>query len=147
MSSKRRYAVAGLLALCAVGGCLSATPFGQSSTPTAEPGGFQGQLDEPSPQTVSLENRWNRDVTTQLRVLRVATNGTVHEEAHELSPGSERTVYNTSAADPDGVESFRLTLTARNTTERVTIENDACHGGAHGGIEDDGTVFLTYAIC
>ncbi|QLH82668.1 hypothetical protein [Halosimplex pelagicum] len=147
MSPQRRHAVLALVALCAGGGCLSAVPFGQSPTPTAEPAGFHGQLDEQDPQTVSLENRWNRTVTAQLRVVRTTTNDTVHEEAYDLSPGSERTVYNTSAADPDGVESFRITLTARGTTERVTVENNACHGGVDGWIGDDGTVFLSYAIC
>jgi hypothetical protein len=135
------------VALCVVSGCLSAAPFGPSSTPTAEPVGFQALSDDPDPQTVRLENRWNRTVTAQLRVVRVATNSTVHEETYDLVPGSERTVYNTSAADPDGVESFRLALTARGTTERVTIENDACHGGAHGEIEEGGTVSLYYSIC
>ncbi|WP_459192619.1 hypothetical protein [Halosimplex sp. J119] len=132
--------------LLAVSGCLSAVPAGRSPTPT-EPGGFPALTNEQDPQTVSLENRWNRTVTAQLRVVRIATNTTVHERTYDLSPGTEQTVYNTSVAEPDGIESFRIALTARGTTERTTIENDACHGGAYGEIEDDGTVSLYHAIC
>ncbi|WP_415380952.1 hypothetical protein [Halosimplex sp. TS25] len=147
MSSQRQHAVAAVAVLLAVSGCLSALPVSQPPTPTPEAVGFEALSDEPSPQTVSLENRWNRTVTAQLRVVRVATNTTVHNETYHLPPRTERTVYNTSASDPEGVESFRVTLSTLGTTEHTTIENNACFGGASGTIRGDGTVSFFASVC
>ena len=75
------------------------------------------------------------------------TGETVHEGTYTLDPGTEREVYDVADADPDGVESFRVTATARNTTESVTIETSVCYGGAYVEVLEDGTLYPYYAIC
>ena len=83
----------------------------------------------------------------RVRVVRDATNETVHDETYSLSPDTERIAYDVSEADPEGVESFTVIVTAVNETRRVGIETNRCYGDAHAEILDDGTVYLYYAIC
>lgn len=163
----RRSALLALLLLTA--GCLSgvsgdATPSATATetatatqtqtgtavtvTATATPWDHRSASKQPDPdKTVTLENRWTERVEMRVRVVREATNETVHEGTYTLSPGAERTVYNVSAADPDGIESFTVVVTARGTTDRVTIRTNACYGDAYAEIQDDGTFYVYYAIC
>jgi hypothetical protein len=154
-------AVGVIASLLVLGGCLSAGGIGgtpsstgtptsspTTGTPTATPGGHEAAMAEPSPhKVVHLENEWNRSVEVHVRVVRAATTETVHEGTYELGPGAEREVYDVAAADPDGVEAFDVAVTARGTTERVTVETSACYGDVHGTVREDGTVYLFYAIC
>lgn len=96
---------------------------------------------------MTLGNEWNESVAMELRVVRVATNETVHEATYDLAPGEEREVYSTAEADPDGVESFRVVVTARSQTREATIETDACYGGAYGIVRPDGALDVFYAVC
>lgn len=108
----------------------------------------EGASNQPDPdKAVRVENAWNRSVEIRINVVREATNETVHEGTYTLEPGEQREVYNTADADPDGVESFRVTATARNTTESVTIETSVCYGGAYVEVLEDGTLYPYYAIC
>ena len=108
----------------------------------------EGWSNQPDPdKRVHLENAWNRSVEIRISVVREATNETVHEGTYTLEPGEEREVYNVADADPDGVESFRVSATARNTTESVTIETNVCYGGAHVEVTEDGTLYPYYSIC
>ena len=145
----------------------SATPTPESPTDTATPTpdpdtttgmdgsgtdtkvvSTEGASDQPDPdKRVRLENAWNQSVEIRISVVREATNETVHEGTYTLEPEEQREVYNTADADPDGIESFRVTATARNTTESVTIETNACYGGAYVEVLDDGTLYPYYAIC
>lgn len=119
-----------------------------SPSPTTPPDRHATASDRPDPdKAVHLRNEWNRSVDMRVRVLRAATGETVHEGSYTLAPGTERTVYDTARADPEGVEPFEVVLTARNTTERVTVETSTCYGDAHGTVRGDGTVYLYYAIC
>lgn len=165
-----------LAALLVLGGCLSAGTGGQPQSPTptqtatgtptptptegpasspapasptsSTPDGHEQAANQPDPDKhVRLENEWNETVTMRVRVVREATNETVHDGTYDLAPGAERTVYNTSAADPDGIERFTVVVTARGTTERVTIETSQCYGAAYGTVQSDGTVYAYYAIC
>jgi hypothetical protein len=105
-------------------------------------------MNEPdADKAVQVRNAWNRSVEMRVRVVREATNTTVYDERHELAPGADRTVYDLSDADPDGVERFTVAVTARNTTERVSIETNVCYGDAHAEILEDGTLYVYYAIC
>jgi hypothetical protein len=131
-------------------------PGTPTPTPDPTPGetasatwvGTEHAADQPdADKDVSVENAWNRSVEIDLRVVREATNETVYDETLTLEPGEERTVYNLEDADPDGIESFRVTATARNTTESVTIQTNACYGNAYVEIQDDGTLYPYYAIC
>lgn len=153
--SASRFAVLGTVVLL-TSGCLSggpgvdssASPTSDLATPTPTPAGHEYAATQPAPdKVVKLENDWNRSVEMHVRIVREQANETVHEETYELAPGAARDVYDTASADPDGVEAFTVVLTARNTTERVTIETSKCYGDAYGSVLEDGTVYLYYAIC
>lgn len=123
----------------------TATP---TEAPTSTPPDHEYASNEPDPDTaVVLANRWTDTVEIHVTVVREATNETVHEASYDVTPGVERTVYNTEAADPDGVESFTVVTTARNTTESVTIETSECYGDVFGAVQEDGTFYGSYAIC
>lgn len=115
---------------------------------TATPGSHESAQAQPDPdKDVRLVNEWNKSVTMTVDVVRESTGETVHEGTYELSPGAERAVYNTAEAAPDGVEAFTVVVTARGTTERITIETNRCYGDAYGTVREDGTVYVYYAIC
>jgi hypothetical protein len=117
-------------------------------TPTDEWTTTEHASDQPDPdKAVHVENRWNRSVEIRISVVREATNETVYEETETFEPGADRDVYNLEEASPDGIESFRITATALNATESVTIETNKCYGDAYGTVLEDGTVYLYYAIC
>ena len=108
----------------------------------------EGAANQPDPdKRVRLENAWNESVDIRISVVREATTETVHEGTYTLEPGEQREVYNLADADPDGIESFRVTATVRNTTESVTIETNQCYGGAYVEVLEDGTVYPYYALC
>lgn len=151
---------AGVLAvLLLTAGCLSGLPAGTpDATPTA--GGTPNATDatptdwhsqaaaSPDPHhEVTVENDWNRSVRVHVRVIRTATNETVHEANHTVPARTEQTVYDLARADPDGVEEFAVVATARNETERVTVETSECYGDVHATVYDDGGFHLVYAIC
>lgn len=171
-SSARLAAALALVVLAA--GCLGGAPAGtptatpthtqtQTATPTPTPtasptptpttatgtaSGWEYASDQPEPHhSVVLTNAWNRSVELRVTVVREATNETVREGTCDLEPGSERTVYDTAEVNPDGVETFAVTATTRNTTESVTIETSQCYENAYVEIERDGDLFVTYAIC
>lgn len=124
------------------------TPTPESSTPTKTPWSHEQAMEQPDPdKTVQLANEWNQSVTMHVRVIREATNTTVHNETYDLTAGTEREIYTTAAANPEGIEAFTVVLTAQNTTQRVTIKTNACYGDAYGTIREDGTVYLFHAIC
>lgn len=128
----------------------TATPVGNDATETATPSpvpDFTELSEVPQPQSVDIENRWNRSVQIRVRVVRQATGRTVHDRTYRLSPRTDRDVFDTATVETDGVEAFTVVLTARNTTERVTVETSKCHGGVYGGVTEDGSVELTYAVC
>ncbi|RLM94580.1 hypothetical protein D3D02_00940 [Halobellus sp. Atlit-38R] len=133
-------------------GCLGVpngdAPSTSTSPPESTPAGTAHASEQPDPnKEVRLENAWNRSVEIHVRVVRETTNETVHEATYTLEPGAERDVYNLSAAEPTGIEPFRIVATARNTTESVTIETSACYGNAYVEITDEGELYPYYAIC
>ena len=75
------------------------------------------------------------------------TGETVHEGTYTLDPGTEREVYDVADADPDGVESFRVTATARNATGTVTIETSACSTDAFVEITSSGELDPLRGVC
>ncbi|ESP87711.1 hypothetical protein K933_12860 [Candidatus Halobonum tyrrellensis G22] len=143
-------------------GCLDGTPGGTptatptptptgsvtSTTPTGTFPGSEHAADRPEPShPVTLSNRWNRSVEMRVTVVREATDGTVHEATYDVPAGSERAVYDTAEADPDGVEAFTVTVSARNATQSVTIESSQCYGDVYAEVGADGDLFVTYAVC
>lgn len=115
-------------------------------TPTVP--SWEDSVDKPSPDhPVTLENHWNRNVTVQVQVVRESTGTQVHNATYELAAGARRVVYNTEMAEHDGIERFTVVVTARNTTERQSIETNACYGGVTADISDDGTMSMGYLIC
>jgi hypothetical protein len=153
-----RHAAATLALVLLVAGCAGGPGAGaqttdssptatRSPTPTPDPV-LTGPGGRPEPdQRVTLGNERNGSVAVTLRVVRVATNETVHETTYDLAPDEERAVYSTAEADPDGIEAFRVVVTARGQTRAVTVETDACYGGAYGVVRPDGTLDVFYAVC
>jgi len=152
MVSPRASRPALLAVLLLTAGCLSgaagdATTEGPTSTATAPPD-HRAASNQPDPEkAVVLENEWDRSVEMHVRVVRDATNRTVHEANYTVGADEERTVYSVAAADPDGIESFTVVVTTRDTTDRVTIETSACYGNVYAEIQADGTPYVYYAIC
>ena len=107
-----------------------------------------GAAEQPDADTaVHVENGWNRSVEIRISVVREATNETVYEETEAFGAGADRDVYNLAEASPEGVESFRITATARHTTESVPIETGVCYGNAYVEITEEGERYPYHAIC
>lgn len=123
-------------------GTATSTP---ASTPKS-PGTATGVVASENKE-VRLINDWNQSADVQLRIIRLATNETVHNESYTLSPESRQTAYNISRADTDGIESFEVIVTARNVTTRDTFTNDACYGYIHVLVNSDGTSAHYSGIC
>ncbi|MFD1597392.1 hypothetical protein [Halobellus rarus] len=175
MPASRRSIALVLVAVVLTAGCLGGTPSTgtDSATPTQTPTatempGTPTPTPDPTPgetssgewttteqaseqpdadKAIHVENRWNHSVEIRISVVREATNETVYEETETFEPGADRDVYNLEEASPEGIESFRITATARNSTESVTIETNACYGNAYVEITEDGELYPYYAIC
>lgn len=138
--------VLALLVLAA--GCLGGPPATGTTTPSPTPVGHEHAATQPDPDTaVHLTNEWNRSVTVGVRVVREATGATVHDAAHELAPDANRTVYSTATADPDGIETFAVTVAVHNATQRIAVETSACDGDVYGRVRADGTLYAFHAGC
>ncbi|MDS0259685.1 hypothetical protein NDI56_09805 [Haloarcula sp. S1CR25-12] len=110
--------------------------------------GFDQRSDIPDPdKQLELRNDWNQTVTVGVEVIRNATNATVHRGSYEIEPNTQRAVYSTAKANPEGAEYFRFVLTARNTTVQETIRTSTCYGGPVLEIAADGTVSSHYSVC
>lgn len=119
-----------------------------SPTATTTECGWACLDDQPDPNhSVQLENNWNQSVDVHVRVIRDATNTTVHNETYTLEPGSERTAYNVAEAEPNGVEIFAVTITALNTTENTQIQTSECFGNTFAQVRNDGELFVSYSAC
>ncbi len=154
---RRHSGVVLCLALVLTAGCLAggspdpSSPTPEPSTAVPSPGGstlsgLEGPTGPDPNKAIVVGNDWNRSVELRITVIR-ATNETVYAETYTLAPGVERTAYNLAEADPDGIETFTVVATAMDSTERVTIRTDDCHGDAHAEISSDGQLRLYYAIC
>ncbi len=108
--------------------------------------GHVGEQPDPDKHLV-IENEMNERVAVDVRVIRHATNETVHEATYLIDPETRQTVYNTRAAAPDGVETFVFVLTARNTTERIGIQTSECQGGPELRISAGGLVSVGHVVC
>lgn len=108
--------------------------------------GAPGDTPVPS-QNVTVENRWDRPVEFRVTVVREATNETVHDAVHEVPPGGSRIAYDTAEADPEGVETFSVAVTARGTTRRTTVETSACFGRVNAAVSEEGGLGVSYTIC
>lgn len=97
---------------------------GASGTPTATERGFEFSPDRETP--VVLWNRWDRSVNVRVRVVCVSTNETVHDETVEVFPDGSLSVYDLAEANPERGVPLRVVVTARNTTESVTVRTTEC---------------------
>lgn len=136
-----RRATVALAVLVVVAGCNGASTDGTDNTPTP------GPSERPAQHAVYLENEHNQTVDMHVRVVREATNETVHNATYEVDFLDEREVYDTGDGDPDGVEKFTVIVTAQNTTKSRTIESSWCYGNVYARIEEDGTFSLSHATC
>ena len=114
----------------------------------APPERFDEALNEPDPaKHVFVENAWDRIVTVDVRVVRNATGETVLNGSYELAPGERTLVYNTSTANPEGVERFTIFSHARNTTDAFSIETSECYGSAYVVMTGVGSIEGVHSIC
>ena len=106
-----------------------------------------GAGSDPDPDLpVYVEN--DHDATHDVTVTITRESGeTVYDETHEVAPGSDREVYNLREADPDGVESFTITVTMDGTEKSITVETSACYGSAIVAVNEDGELYPYYSIC
>ncbi|UPW00805.1 hypothetical protein M0R88_01565 [Halorussus gelatinilyticus] len=120
---------------------------------------------------VTVESDFSGSRRLRVTVVRKATGETVFETTDEFSRG-EHTLYNLKAADPEGVEEFRVCAellsagtstvgnatatvggaTAATTTDSprrdcVTLATNECYGSAHVRLSEDGSMNIIYAIC
>jgi len=169
MASRPSATVAVLALVVCSAGCLTGGPFLDGSTtetptvtpapvPTVEasteppvtpaPDRFDEALNEPDPaKHVFVENAWDRIVTVDVRVVRNATGETVLNGSYELAPGERTLVYNTSTANPEGVERFTIYSHARNTTDAFSIETSECYGSAYVVMTGVGSIEGVHSIC
>lgn len=133
-------------------GCLAGHPVvGPAASPTSSPpatlSGLESGADQPDPhKVVHVRNDGNRSAELHVRVVS-ETNETVHDEGYELAPETELRAYDIADAEPDGIVSYTVVATYRNTTESVTIETNACYGDVHAEVTADGQLTVYYAIC
>jgi hypothetical protein len=117
---------------------------------------------QPDPNhRITLNNDSDAARTIRVRVVRTATGETVFVETRELPAGTETEVYTLAAADPDGIEPFRvcgqLVDPAAATVTTVSDESDArdcetlqtsgCYGHAHVTAQEDDSLQVIYSIC
>lgn len=144
----RSIVVLGVLLLTA--GCLDSVPVEDTTTTSTDDESAYSVTagDQPDTSTeIHLENFWNESVEIHVQVIRVRSDETVHNETYVLESGDDVHAYTLAEADPDGIESFRIVVTARNETETITIETNTCYGDTYGEIQPDGQLFLYYEIC
>lgn len=85
--------------------------------------------------------------TVGLEVYRESTGTVVHDQSHEISANGEIVAYDTADANPDGIETFRVTCTFEDQTETVTIETSECYGWAEFVVDAEDELRGLYTIC
>lgn len=130
-----------LVLMVALAGCSVPGVDGDPPSATQTPGsaGTDTGAVADENKEIALLNEWNQSVELQIRIIRLATGETVHDQSYTLQPESRRTAYTIRRADTDGIESFEVIVTARNTTADDTFSNDACYGDIRVPINSDGT--------
>lgn len=114
-----------------------------SGTPTATESGFEFSPDRATP--VLLRNDWNRSVEVRVRVVCEPTAVTVHDQAYVLDPSARLEAYDLAEASPEGRVPLRVVVTARNTTDGVTVRTTEC-ADVTGQVRQDGGVDV-WATC
>lgn len=148
MASSSLHSVVVVSVLLLTAGCLDGGPIEGTDTANDVDGWSTTSGDRPdASKEIHLENFWNESVEMHVQVVRVRTNETVHDETYALESGDDVHAYTLSEADPDGIESFRIVVTARNETQNVTVETNACYGDAYAELQDEGQLYLYYEIC
>jgi len=141
MWSQINLQIIGLVLVVLSAGCVSPGTIGDrtSSTSTPQSAGTEAGVVADKNKKVQLLNEWNQSVDLQLRIVRLDTDETVHDENYTLSPDSSQTAYTINRADTSGIEAFEVIVTARNRTTNDRFANDACYGNIHVPINSDGT--------
>ena len=117
---------------------------------------------QPDPDhRITLNNDSDEARTVRIRVVRTETGETTFADTREVPAGTEFEVYNLTAADPDGIEAFRVcgqlvdpeAHTVTTVSEEsagydcATLRTNACYGHAHVTVQDDGSLAVIYSIC
>jgi hypothetical protein len=154
MRRRHLLATTSLIASSTVVGCLEENRSGGDPSETA-PGtttsGFIGSAEAsntPSPDhQITAVNEHDSPHEYAVTVTRAADGERVHESTRTLEPGTTEQVYNLSAANPDGIESFSITGTVDDQTETVVLETSLCYGGLRFVVDDTGTFRAIYDLC
>lgn len=156
MDTQPRLLPVACMVLFLTAGCLSGapTPADSQPTPSPEPTATRTECvsapclsDQPDPDhPVQLMNNWNQTVEFRVQITRTATGAVVYNNSHTLQPNSSQTVYNVAAADPSGVESFTVTVSAVNTTRTTSFDTNECYGNPQASVHDGNLTVIT-AIC
>ncbi|WP_323677038.1 hypothetical protein [Halorubellus sp. PRR65] len=112
--------------------------------------GWSEAANEPDPsKLIRLGNEGEDGLahTVALEVYREATGTVVHDENHVIPANGEVKAYDTATANPDGIESFRVTCTFEEQTKTVTIETSECYGWAEFVVSAEDALRGTYTIC
>lgn len=96
---------------------------------------------------VAVENNDTGSVTVRVAVRRKETGKAVYDRTHRVQPHEDKTVYNTRQAGPDGVETFLVDVSAAGSSERVTVDTNACFGDVRALITEAGELDTVYSVC
>jgi hypothetical protein len=96
---------------------------------------------------VAVENNDTGSVTVRVAVRRERTGKAVYDRTHTVQPHEDKTVYNTRQAGPDGVETFLVDISAAGSSERITVDTNACFGDVRALITEAGELDTIYSVC
>ena len=132
------------------GGAHTVTRGEESPSPDGsdpDPPSHEDAMQQPDPDLpIMVENRHDEAHEIELTVTR-ESGETVYEATETVAPGEDREAYNLREAEPDGVEAFTIEARMGEETGSVEVETSACYGLVEVGVNEDGTLYPTYAIC
>jgi len=120
------------LSTAALSGCLDAAGTGSAADPD---------------HAVHVENEHDESHTIGIQVSRVREDVVVYDAEHELAAGESTVVYDLSAANPEGVEPFKIHGRLDGETTTATVETSECYGDVWVSVGDDGELDSHYAVC
>lgn len=126
----------------------SEEPWNDSETTTES---FpQNPENEPDPsQYVRVANE-GEDGTSHavaLEVYHEDAGEIVHDRTHTIDAGESKTVYDTTDAEPTGIDSFEVTCAFDDQERTVGVETNECYGWAEFVVTADDELLASYTIC
>jgi hypothetical protein len=108
----------------------------------------------PTPQPdhkIQMVNMRSDPVNMTVTVHRQKTGKTVHNQTYTLQPSQSLdktvTAYNTRQANPDGIETFNVSVTANGSSDSFTVETDMCQGDITAQVTESDGINWGWAEC